>query len=353
MDESHVVIHVNCYPLALQARYGDTEPVRVQGSFLLSQSTTHAGRLSVSLTEIKNRLLKKSIHKGRLLGLKRTDAAPRAMALYELDNLPATSNLYEYDCVLARESDDTETFDLQLLADLGQLEPNQVRSADDKLIRDLAYASDQIEGSTVRWRDSRRFDIDRPPRAGMGQDESDFIYHCQTIRDMVIPFASRDKTVRDIDEPFMRGLHLSLRLAELPVEQHGRYKQEQNWPGSRTLDELDDAEGYSYFTPPDLVEDHVQTMFAELYARDERVRESLHSRDASSAFQVLETASWFHWKFVQIHPFLDGNGRVARLLLNAYLVLRGFPLSSIQPEVRHVYFGVFALCMATISLTAR
>ena len=39
----------------------------------------------------------------------------------------------------------------------------------------------------------------------------------------------------------------------------------------------------------------------------------------------LELAALVHQKFVFIHPFVDGNGRVARLLMNLVLLRFGFP----------------------------
>lgn len=42
-------------------------------------------------------------------------------------------------------------------------------------------------------------------------------------------------------------------------------------------------------------------------------------------YTPIELAARFHHKFVQIHPFQEGNGRTARLLLNAILMKEGYP----------------------------
>ncbi len=41
--------------------------------------------------------------------------------------------------------------------------------------------------------------------------------------------------------------------------------------------------------------------------------------------EPIEIASLIHQRFVDIHPFVDGNGRTARLLLNLYLMRHGYP----------------------------
>jgi Fic family protein len=41
--------------------------------------------------------------------------------------------------------------------------------------------------------------------------------------------------------------------------------------------------------------------------------------------EPIETAARIHQKFVDIHPFIDGNGRTARLLMNLYLMRNGYP----------------------------
>ena len=44
-----------------------------------------------------------------------------------------------------------------------------------------------------------------------------------------------------------------------------------------------------------------------------------------------------HLKFVTIHPFIDGNGRVARLLMNTALIQDGYMLAIIPPILRIDY----------------
>ena len=51
----------------------------------------------------------------------------------------------------------------------------------------------------------------------------------------------------------------------------------------------------------------------------------------------VEFASMVHIIFVNIHPFIDGNGRVARLLLNLALLEAGYNITVIPPVVRADY----------------
>jgi Fic family protein len=44
-----------------------------------------------------------------------------------------------------------------------------------------------------------------------------------------------------------------------------------------------------------------------------------------------------HFKLVNIHPFIDGNGRTARLLMNLLLLQKGYPLAIIKTKDRSTY----------------
>ena len=51
----------------------------------------------------------------------------------------------------------------------------------------------------------------------------------------------------------------------------------------------------------------------------------------------VKLAAEVHKRFVFIHPFVDGNGRVARLLMNLILIRHGYPVAIIPPILRPEY----------------
>lgn len=66
----------------------------------------------------------------------------------------------------------------------------------------------------------------------------------------------------------------------------------------------------------------------ELFSRIEENREKLHP---------VVFAAQLHKRFAYIHPFRDGNGRIARLIMNTALIQDGFMLAVIPPILRHEY----------------
>lgn len=55
-------------------------------------------------------------------------------------------------------------------------------------------------------------------------------------------------------------------------------------------------------------------------------------KDNPDEHTPIELAAVFHHRFVQIHPFVEGNGRTARLLMNAVLIGNGYPFIAIVPK---------------------
>lgn len=100
------------------------------------------------------------------------------------------------------------------------------------------------------------------------------------------------------------------------------------------LQDIDDASAGSYrqesvtiagapFRPP---------FFREVPYLVQEVIELLNSEDLQS--HPLQVATWIHWAIARIHPFKDGNGRIARLLQDFTLLRAHYVPSTLQPEDR-------------------
>lgn len=59
--------------------------------------------------------------------------------------------------------------------------------------------------------------------------------------------------------------------------------------------------------------------------------------EGKMSLHPVKLAAFAHRRLVDIHPFQDGNGRTARLLMNLILVNRGYCIVSIPPILRHEY----------------
>lgn len=86
--------------------------------------------------------------------------------------------------------------------------------------------------------------------------------------------------------------------------------------------------GGSKFIPPTPVE--LFPLLAEFFNWYDENQRKLHP---------VELAAIAHLKFVTIHPFGDGNGRVSRLIMNFILHKKGFPMLDIPYEGRNSYYN--------------
>ena len=58
----------------------------------------------------------------------------------------------------------------------------------------------------------------------------------------------------------------------------------------------------------------------------------------------IELASLFHFRYIRIHPFEDGNGRMARLLVNFILLRHGYPMIVVKSTDKDAYLDALIRC---------
>src|SRR5699024_12441415 len=66
-------------------------------------------------------------------------------------------------------------------------------------------------------------------------------------------------------------------------------------------------------------------------------------------YHPVVRATLLHGEFVKIHPFLDGSGRTARLLLNFELMRSGYTPIIIKNEDRAKYYEVLDIALTTMN----
>jgi len=111
-----------------------------------------------------------------------------------------------------------------------------------------------------------------------------------------LPFSAR--LVRETHKTLLRGVRGK-------HKQPGEFRKSQNWIGGATIND-------AVFVPP------VHTSIGELMGD---IEQFVHTD--SRYFPELLKIALVHYQFETIHPFLDGNGRVGRLMITLYLVGKG------------------------------
>ncbi|MBS3068633.1 Fic family protein [Candidatus Micrarchaeota archaeon] len=159
----------------------------------------------------------------------------------------------------------------------------------DKFYNDYIYNTNSIEGSTLTKDETYFVTHEKQGISGKSLKE---IYMARNLMQAINFLDDYDGT---LNLEMIKKLHAIVQENIQPKEELGQYKRRQNYiTGTDFLP-----------TPPNLVE--------------KRMNGLVRWHGLNKKYAIFELAALFHIKFVSIHPFIDGNGRVARLLHNFIL----------------------------------
>ena len=82
------------------------------------------------------------------------------------------------------------------------------------------------------------------------------------------------------------------------------------------------------------------------YLVEEKLTELIEKFNSSENNDLIMKVACFHADFEKIHPFIDGNGRTGRLLLNLELMKNGYPITVIRNEEREEYYTALETAQA-------
>ncbi len=219
---------------------------------------------------------------------------------------------------------------LQPLKDEDQLRLNQ------KFMLEFNYNSNHIEGNTLTY----------------GQTELLLLFgkvvdaaNMKDLEDMKASnvglnmMKEQAGTEYPLTETFVRQLHHTILredytvYRQLPGGQQtsyvvhaGVYKTRPNSVITRT------GERFEYASPEETAA--LMTDLVQWYNEEE----------AKGKLSLAELCALFHYRYIRIHPFEDGNGRIARLLVNYILCRHDYPTIVVKSADKANYLNALSLC---------
>ena len=211
--------------------------------------------------------------------------------------------------------DNRKAFELEVLHYSYQLfkeyYPDEMMRYEDSVFARYVQGTTAIEGNTITLRQAEELLEHNVTPAGKSLRE---VYEIVNFRNLRRFFENYDG---DVSERLIKKMHAI--IMENLLESAGEYRRIQ------VAIEKAEHEPPPAFEVPDLMKELI-----DWYRKNKR---TMHP---------FELAVLLHTKFVTIHPFVDGNGRVARALMNFVLEKNGYPTLYLGLEHRERYLDVVA-----------
>lgn len=202
----------------------------------------------------------------------------------------------------------------QKLDRLLPLKKEVLKEIEDWLRIELTYSSNAIEGNTLTRKETAEV-LEKGITAVISgkplRDQIEAINHGKAI-EFVKDLAKRKKDHTEIKEEDINNIHRII-LTGIDDQWAGKYRETEVFIKGSNI-ELPQPIKFPY-----LMNEFIQWLSSQKKAHPVKV-----AADA-------------HYKLVSIHPYIDGNGRTARLLMNLILIINGYPMAIIKNEERIQY----------------
>lgn len=206
---------------------------------------------------------------------------------------------------------------LKKLNTLRPLPPTVVTKLKEQFAIEMTYNSNAIEGNSLTLKETAWVIQDGLTIKGKPlKDHLEAKDHYEALNYLYETIGHNSQ--QTISEVFIRTLH-KLVVRETEKEEAGAY---------RTTNVMITGSDH---TPPDVSQ--VRSAMNELIKWVRENQRKLHP---------IELAALLHHKIVHIHPFSDGNGRTARLVMNLILMQQGYPLVVVLKNDRQKYYRVLS-----------
>lgn len=211
----------------------------------------------------------------------------------------------------------------------GEWDSNLKQKIDFKFRLDWNYHSNSMEGGTLTFRETRTLMV------------GNISVHGKPIKD-VMEMKKHDDLVKEV----MSVAHGEKRLSETRIKAiHAAIMHEEDPEKAKLIgawktrdNEIINPQGEKFlFTKSPDVPDAIHGLLNRLNANWD-----LLERGSPGAAHPVLMAFDFHLEYLTIHPFYDGNGRTARILLNLILIAFGYPPLIVRKEEKDRYGKLLA-----------
>lgn len=228
----------------------------------------------------------------------------------------------------------------QQWCELQPLSPNDQLRLDRKFMLDFNYNSNHIEGNTLTYGQTEILLL-------MGEvignakmkDLEDMKAHNLCLKLMMEEAATSDH----LSESFIKRLHqIMLRedytvCRQLPGGQQTSYVVHAGTYKTRPNSVITPSgERFEYASP-----EETPALMFELI-------NWYNSEEKTKNLTPIELAALFHYRYIRIHPFEDGNGRIARLLVNFILLRHNYPMVVVLSKKKKQYLNALGMADANV-----